>query len=221
MPGIARRLGQPIRSRTIRRSSAWERPVGSGALVTSCVSRSGWEDVGWVGRPQGASSEDWVCMCIAGSAAEMAAAPYSLLRMVVNTCSVDGGEAPAALRNMPVDPALVEAMDGIASAKDGRAPQHPTIAGAVSGQLQVPGRHLALLAALDVMGDPVALARRDDAGAFHIGDMDKAVAGAVVRLGEAKARGGVELLDGAVGHGRIPIELAVPPRETARRIKRL
>src|SRR5690606_36200591 len=68
------------------------------------------------------------------------------------------------------------------------------------GELQVRRRHLAVAAALEVVGDLLAFREMGDAGALERGHVDEGVLAAVARLNETKALAGVVELDDTVDH---------------------
>src|SRR6185312_217122 len=71
-----------------------------------------------------------------------------------------------------------------------------------SEELKVRRGDLAVAAGLEVVGDLLALAETGKARALYGGDVDEGILGAIIRLDEAKAFGGVEEFYGAIGHVR-------------------
>src|SRR4051812_42150077 len=91
--------------------------------------------------------------------------------------------------------------NGQAGGRPGPQPV-PGRAGPGSVELQVAGRKLAVLAALDVEGDALAVVQALQPGALDVGDMDKDIGGPVRGLDEAVALGCVEPLHSAGRHNR-------------------
>src|SRR3569623_818831 len=90
----------------------------------------------------------------------------------------------------------------MAAHRETQEPDAPEGAPGKSGleQAEVRGRHLAVAAGFEVVGDLLAFAEARKPGALDGGDVDEGVLAAIIRLDETEALGGVEEFHGTVGH---------------------